>query len=101
MEEIIILNLVLFEDSKTNELKTRLNFIFSEPDNILGNKNYHGYSENACYYEGRAVFDKITPNLIGKVVTGKFNLVQNEQNKLTSKRILGAIEVDGDDISLL
>lgn len=100
-EKIVLLSLLKYADKNTGEVKTRLGFIFANPDKMQKSDKFKGYAELSQFYDGDKVFNSIDLSMIGTDVMASFKVISNPTNPLKTRAIIESIEYKGHVINLL
>lgn len=98
-EKIIIQNILKYE--KDNSSGVRIGFYFGSDKALANNKNYKGFTENACFYRDLSLFDKLPIEIIGKSVDCTFKSIPSLKNPMRSISMIDKIYYNGTDIQLL
>lgn len=99
--KIIILSVLKYTDKKTGEVKTRLGFIFDDPQYNVSNNSFKGYSELSCFYNGDNVFNVISPDMIKKPLDCSIKVEQSASNPLKTNSKIEKVSYAGSVYDLL
>lgn len=91
--KIIILNVMKYTKKGTDNPMTRIEFAFSDMQDV---DKYKGVTVISCYFKGHEVFDKIDKSMLLKTIDAEFDIIQDYYNPLSTRKMLKAVN----DISL-
>lgn len=97
--EIMILNTMIFE--KDGKEKSRLGYIFVAEDCFSKSEKFRGFGDMSVFSDDRKLFDLIPIEWIGKKVMAYIKEVSIPNNPMRTKKVISAIECNGQTISLL
>lgn len=98
-EKIEIKSILKYENDKN--VGVRIGFYFIKPEMLANNKNFKGYSENACFYGDLSVFDKLPLDIINKQVEVTLKSIPSVKNAMRSISVIDTIYYNGQAIHLL
>ncbi len=99
-EKILIVNSLVFADKKTGEVKTRLDFIFVDPEKFTMNKSFKGYPKGSCFYSGN-LLEKFPNELFMNSVLGTLVSKPNTYDPMKSSLVLKSLKYKDRVFSLL
>lgn len=97
---IMILNVLDYQDKDTKKDKSRMSFIFTDKTYFQDKESYLGYGEVAVFYDNH-IRQLIPTKAIGKPITARVQTRGSLRNPMKSYSVIESIDVDGKVISLL
>lgn len=98
----MILSVLFYDNDKGKG--TRLSYVLTQKDNFVNNEKFKGFTEIGAFYfgeQGKEVFDKITPEMIGKPLDANFITRKDYKNPLKSTDYLESFEFNGSMVRLV
>lgn len=98
---IMLLNALTYTSKPNGEVMSRVGYIFTDKDTKSNNEKFKGYGEQASFYKGTSVFDKIPFEWMGQKILAHCEDRSYPNNPLETRKIITKLEFDGKIIDLL
>lgn len=99
---VTILNILRYEDKETKKPKIRIGYINNDTAYIENSSKFRGYPELSVFLDDNGLWDKLSIDIVGKVVKFIFDKRVNPRNPLKDITVLKEIKTkDYGNISTL